>query len=226
MSSTRPLTDSRSRPSSPLISVNGITKSFSNTLANSNIKLNLNNGEIHALLGENGAGKSTLVKIIYGLIAPDSGEMKLSGQLFQPKNPRDARKNGIGMVFQHFSLFESLTVLENIILGAEDGNLISQSLSTARQSPNALAKEYELNVDPDSLIENINVGMQQRVEILKALYRKAKILILDEPTAGVDVELRHELWDYLKELHNNGKTILLTTHYIEEAELLLSLIHI
>ena len=186
MSSTRPLTDSRSRPSSPLISVNGITKSFSNTLANSNIKLSLNNGEIHALLGENGAGKSTLVKIIYGLIAPDSGEMKLSGQIFQPKNPRDARKNGIGMVFQHFSLFNALSVFENIAIGLDE-RFEAASLKSRIIS---LSKNYGLPLNPDDIVGNLSVGQQQRIEIVRCWLQNPKLLIMRSEERRVGKECR------------------------------------
>ena len=214
MSSTRPLTDSRSRPSSPLISVNGITKSFSNTLANSNIKLSLNNGEIHALLGENGAGKSTLVKIIYGLIAPDSGEMKLSGQIFQPKNPRDARKNGIGMVFQHFSLFNALSVFENIAIGLDE-HFEAASLKSRIIS---LSKNYGLPLNPDDIVGNLSVGQQQRIEIVRCLLQNPKLLIMDEPTSVLNPLEVEQLFYTLKKLASEGTSILYISHKLAEVK--------
>ena len=214
MSSTRPLTNSRSRPSSPLISVNGITKSFSNTLANSNIKLSLNNGEIHALLGENGAGKSTLVKIIYGLVAPDSGEMKLSGQIFQPKNPRDARKNGIGMVFQHFSLFNALSVFENIAIGLDE-RFEAASLKSRIIS---LSKNYGLPLNPDDIVGNLSVGQQQRIEIVRCLLQNPKLLIMDEPTSVLNPLEVEQLFYTLKKLASEGTSILYISHKLAEVK--------
>ncbi|MEC8040523.1 MAG: ATP-binding cassette domain-containing protein, partial [Pseudomonadota bacterium] len=206
--------------STPALELKGISKAFGPVQANKDISISVQPGTIHGIIGENGAGKSTLMSILYGFYKADAGEIFIKGQKTAIPDSQAAISAGIGMVFQHFKLVENFTVLENIILGAEDGGLLRPSLAKARKELKHLAEEYELNVDPDALIENLSVGHQQRVEILKALYRQAEILILDEPTAGVDVELRHELWNYLRELHNNGKTILLTTHYIEEAELL------
>ena len=200
----------------PVIELESIYKSFGAVQANKNISLKINPGTIHGIVGENGAGKSTLMSILYGFYKADKGNIKIEGQKVSISDSQAAINKGIGMVFQHFKLVENFTVLENIILGAEDGNLISQSLKYARESLNALAKEYELNVDPDSLIDNINVGMQQRVEILKALYRKAKILILDEPTGVLTPAEAEHLFRILKNLKNEGKTIILITHKLKE----------
>ncbi len=200
----------------PIIELESIYKSFGAVQANKNISLKIHPGTIHGIVGENGAGKSTLMSILYGFYKADKGNIKIEGKQVTIVDSQAAINKGIGMVFQHFKLVENFTVLENIILGAEGGNLISHSLRYARENLNALAKEYELNVDPDSMIENISVGMQQRVEILKALYRKAKILILDEPTGVLTPAEAEHLFRILKNLKNEGKTIILITHKLKE----------
>ncbi len=200
----------------PIIELNSISKAFGSVQANKNISLKITRGTIHGIVGENGAGKSTLMSILYGFYQADKGYIKIEGQEVSISDSQAAIEKGIGMVFQHFKLVENFTVLENIVLGAESGNLITQSLLNARESLKKLAAEYELNVNPDSLIENISVGMQQRVEILKALYRKAKILILDEPTGVLTPAEAEHLFKILKNLKNEGKTIILITHKLKE----------
>tara|TARA_A100001011_G_scaffold350946_1_gene390588 strand:+ start:82 stop:1608 length:1527 start_codon:yes stop_codon:yes gene_type:complete len=200
----------------PIIELESIYKSFGSVQANKNISLKIKSGTIHGIVGENGAGKSTLMSILYGFYKADKGHIKIEGKKVTIVDSQAAIDKGIGMVFQHFKLVENFSVLENIILGAESGKLISQSLATAKKSLSKLANEYELNVDPESLIENISVGMQQRVEILKALYRKAKILILDEPTGVLTPAEAEHLFRILKNLKNEGKTIILITHKLKE----------
>ena len=173
-------------------------------------------GIIHGIIGENGAGKSTLMSILYGFYKADRGEIFIGGQKTEIPDSQAAIAAGIGMVFQHFKLVENFSVLENIILGAEDGRLLKPSLAKARKSLLELAAEYELNVDPDALIEEIGVGMQQRVEILKALYRQADILILDEPTGVLTPSEADQLFRILGRLREEGKTIILITHKLRE----------
>ena len=200
----------------PIIELKSIYKSFGSVQANKNISLKINAGTIHGIVGENGAGKSTLMSILYGFYQADKGTIIIEGQKVSITDSQTAIDRGIGMVFQHFKLVENFSVLENIILGAETGNLIAQALASARKTLSKLAKEYELNVNPDSLIENISVGMQQRVEILKSLFRKAKILILDEPTGVLTPAEAEHLFRILKNLKNEGKTIILITHKLKE----------
>ena len=200
----------------PIIELQSIYKSFGSVHANKDISLKINSGTIHGIVGENGAGKSTLMSILYGFYKADRGTIKIDGDKVTMSDSQAAIDQGIGMVFQHFKLVENFTVLENIILGVETGSLIAKSLAYARETLKELAEEYELNVNPDSLIENISVGMQQRVEILKALYRKAKILILDEPTGVLTPAEAEHLFRILKNLKNEGKTIILITHKLKE----------
>ncbi len=200
----------------PIIELESISKAFGSVQANKNISLKIRAGTIHGIVGENGAGKSTLMSILYGFYKADKGNIKIQGSTVSIGDSQAAIDKGIGMVFQHFKLVENFTVLENIILGAENGTMIGKSLNTARKTLGRLAKEYELNVDPDNLIENISVGMQQRVEILKALYRKAKILILDEPTGVLTPAEAEHLFRILRNLKDEGKTIVLITHKLKE----------
>lgn len=201
---------------SPAIELKGISKSFGPVQANKDISIRVMPGTIHGIIGENGAGKSTLMSILYGFYRADSGEIRINGTPTDISDSQAAIKAGIGMVFQHFKLVENFTVLENIILGAEDGRLLRPSLSKARAELVRLAKEYELAVDPDAVIEEIGVGMQQRVEILKALYRKADILILDEPTGVLTPAEADHLFRILRNLKEQGKTIILITHKLRE----------
>ena len=170
----------------PAIELQGISKAFGPVQANKDIALKVLPGTIHGIIGENGAGKSTLMSILYGFYRADAGEIRIHGTPVTLNDSQAAIAAGIGMVFQHFKLVENFSVLENVILGAEDGRLLRPSLAKARKELRALAHDYGLNVDPDACIEDLGVGFQQRVEILKALYRKADILILDEATQGLD----------------------------------------
>ncbi|UXU75316.1 MULTISPECIES: ABC transporter ATP-binding protein [unclassified Paracoccus (in: a-proteobacteria)] len=200
----------------PAIELRGISKAFGPVQANRNIDLVVPRGTIHGIIGENGAGKSTLMSILYGFYRPDAGEILISGQPVAITDSQAAIRAGIGMVFQHFKLVQNFTVLENIILGAEDGALLRPSLARARQELQRLAQEYELQVDPDELVEDLSVGHQQRVEILKALYRRADILILDEPTGVLTPAEADHLFRILRGLRDEGKTIILITHKLRE----------
>lgn len=203
--------------SSKVVEMKGITKVFGSFVANDTIDLTVHKGEIHALLGENGAGKTTLMNILYGLYHQTSGEIFIKGEKVTIKNPNVAIKYGIGMVHQHFMLVHNFTVTENIILGMEPvmglGHL---NLEKARADVRELSEKYGLTVDPDSKIEDISVGMQQRVEILKALYRGAEILILDEPTAVLTPQEIQELIGIMRKLTEQGKTIIIITHKLKE----------
>ncbi|WP_299303728.1 ABC transporter ATP-binding protein [uncultured Litoreibacter sp.] len=200
----------------PAIELKGISKAFGPVQANKDISIRVMPGTIHGIIGENGAGKSTLMSILYGFYKADAGEVFISGQKTAIPDSQAAIAAGIGMVFQHFKLVENFTVLENVVLGAESGALLGPSLAQARKELTQLAANYELNVDPDALIENIGVGMQQRVEILKALYRQADILILDEPTGVLTPAEADHLFRILEGLKAQGKTIILITHKLRE----------
>ncbi|MDG1470523.1 MAG: ABC transporter ATP-binding protein [Ascidiaceihabitans sp.] len=201
---------------SPAIELKGISKAFGPVQANKDISIRVMPGTIHGIIGENGAGKSTLMSILYGFYKADKGEIFISGTKAEIPDSQAAISAGIGMVFQHFKLVENFTVLENIILGAEGGWSLTTSLAKARKSLIELAAEYELNIDPEALIEEIGVGMQQRVEILKALYRQADILILDEPTGVLTPPEADQLFRILGRLREEGKTIILITHKLRE----------
>ncbi len=200
----------------PAIELRQISKSFGPVQANKDINISVMPGTIHGIIGENGAGKSTLMSILYGFYKADAGEIFVDGKKISIPDSQAAIAAGIGMVFQHFKLVENFSVLENIVLGAESGALLAPSLSKARTELAELASEYELNVDPDAIIEDIGVGMQQRVEILKALYRQANILILDEPTGVLTPAEADQLFRILKRLREEGKTIILITHKLRE----------
>jgi ABC-type uncharacterized transport system ATPase subunit len=200
----------------PAIELRGISKAFGPIQANKDIHIRVMPGTIHGIIGENGAGKSTLMSILYGFYKADEGEIFINGKKSEIPDSQHAIANGIGMVFQHFKLVENFTVLENVVLGAEDGAMLRPSLAKARSQLKQLAEEYELNVDPDAVIEEIGVGMQQRVEILKALYRKANILILDEPTGVLTPAEADQLFRILSRLKVEGKTIILITHKLRE----------
>lgn len=199
-----------------IIEMLNITKEFPGIVANDNITLRLKKGEIHALLGENGAGKSTLMSVLFGLYQPEKGEIKMNGKAVKINNPNDANALGIGMVHQHFKLVEIFTVLENIILGVEPNKMGFLQKQEARGKVVALSEKYGLRVDPDSLIEDITVGMQQRVEILKMLYRDNEILIFDEPTAVLTPQEIKELLQIMKGFAAEGKSILFITHKLNE----------
>ena len=198
------------------IELRGISKSFGPVQANKDISIKVSKGTIHGIIGENGAGKSTLMSILYGFYKADAGEILIAGQPTAIPDSQSAIRAGIGMVFQHFKLVQNFTVLENIILGAEEGGLLRPSLAKARKVLADLAREYELDVEPDALVEDLSVGHQQRVEILKALYRQADILILDEPTGVLTPAEADHLFRILKGLKDQGKTIILITHKLRE----------
>ncbi len=199
-----------------IIEMLNITKEFPGILANDNVTLQLKKGEIHALLGENGAGKSTLMGVLFGLNTPDGGTILKNGKPVKINNPNDANALGIGMVHQHFQLIDVFTVLDNIILGAETTKLGFLLKKDARKKIEALSKKYKLAVDLDAKVENISVGMQQRVEILKMLYRDNDILIFDEPTAVLTPQEIDELLIIMREMADSGKSILFITHKLNE----------
>ncbi|MCD1655135.1 ABC transporter ATP-binding protein [Treponema zuelzerae] len=194
----------------------GITKDFPGIRANNNITLRLKKGEVHALLGENGAGKSTLMSILFGLYQPDAGTIKIRGKEERIDNPNVANELGIGMVHQHFKLVHNFTVTENIVLGIEPRKGLSLDLKDASEKIRKLSAQYGLNVDPEARIENISVGMQQRVEILKMLYRDAEVLIFDEPTAVLTPQEIDDLLKIMRNLISEGKSIILITHKLRE----------
>lgn len=199
-----------------IIEMRNITKEFPGIKANDNITLQLKRGEIHALLGENGAGKSTLMSVLFGLYQPDEGEILKNGEVVKINNPNDATALGIGMVHQHFKLVECFTVLDNIILGAEDTRFGFIKKADAREKVSQLSEKYGLHVDVDEKIEDITVGMQQRTEILKMLYRDNEILIFDEPTAVLTPQEIDELMQIMRNLAKEGKSILFITHKLNE----------
>jgi ABC-type uncharacterized transport system ATPase subunit len=199
-----------------VIEMENITKIFPGIIANDKITLQLKKGEIHALLGENGAGKSTLMSVLFGLYTPEEGVIKKNGQVVTIHNPNDANALGIGMVHQHFKLVENFTVLDNIILGAEPQKGLFINREEARKKIKALSEQYKLAIDPDVTVENISVGMQQRVEILKMLFRENEILIFDEPTAVLTPQEIDELMQIMRNLVKEGKSILFITHKLNE----------
>ncbi len=199
-----------------VIEMCNITKEFPGIIANDDITLQLKKGEIHALLGENGAGKSTLMSVLFGLYQPEKGEIRKNGKVVTIKDPNDANALGIGMVHQHFKLVDVFTVLDNIILGVEPNTVGFLRKKQAREKVLKLSEAYGLNVDPDALVENITVGMQQRTEILKMLYRDNEILIFDEPTAVLTPQEIDELMAVMRGLANEGKSILFITHKLNE----------
>ncbi len=199
-----------------VLEVREITKRFPGVLANDRVSLSLERGEILALLGENGAGKSTLMNVVYGLLSPDGGSVHIDGKPVSIKSPRQAIDMGVGMVHQHFMLVEPLTVTENIVLGNEPTRGIAIDFRRAKADVAEISKRYGLAVDPDAIVRDLSVGMQQRVEILKALYRGAKILILDEPTAVLTPQEVHELFGVVRSLVAEGLSVVFITHKLEE----------
>lgn len=199
-----------------VIEMKEIVKKFGDFTANDHISLTVHKGEIHAILGENGAGKSTLMNVLYGLYRPTAGEIYVNGEKKEFDGPADAIQAGIGMVHQHFMLIQPFTVTENIILGAETMKGITLDMKKAREDVVKLSEKYGMAVDPDAHIEDISVGMQQRVEILKALYRGAQTLILDEPTASLTPQEIQELIAIMENLTADGKSIILITHKLKE----------
>ena len=194
----------------------GITKKFPGIIANENVTIQLKKGEIHALLGENGAGKSTLMSVLFGLYQAEEGKILKDGKEVHIKDPNDANALGIGMVHQHFKLVECFSVLDNIILGVEETKAGFLQKEEARKKVIALSEKYNLKVDPDAIIENITVGMQQRTEILKMLYRDNSILIFDEPTAVLTPQEINELMEIMRNLAKEGKSILFISHKLQE----------
>ena len=200
----------------PAIHLRGVSKAFGPVQANKDINLTVKRKSIHGIVGENGAGKSTLMSILYGFYTADSGDIFVHGEEVKIKDSSHALDLGIGMVHQHFMLVENFTVLENIILGAEGSNLLASSKAAAREELARLANDYGLDVDPDAIIEDLSVGQEQRVEILKALYRGADVLILDEPTGVLTPTEADHLFRILEQLRDQGKTIILITHKLRE----------
>jgi len=199
-----------------MLELRNITKRFGDVLANDHINIKVEPGTIHAIVGENGAGKSTAMRIAYGFYTADSGEILIDGQVRQINTPHDAIALGIGMVHQHFMLVETMTVAENIVLGAEPGNAFALDLAQAAAQIRKLSEDNRLSVDPYSVIENLSVGQQQRVELLKALYRHAQLLILDEPTAVLTPQEVEEFFAILRGMREQGKTIVIITHKLAE----------
>jgi ABC-type uncharacterized transport system ATPase subunit len=200
-----------------VLELRGITKQFPGVLANDHIDLDLRNGEVHALLGENGAGKSTLMSILYGLYHPDEGEIWIKGEQARISSPKEAIERGIGMVHQHFMLIPVMTVSENIVLATEPTKAgVVLDFAAARKRVQEIAAQFNFAIDPDARIENITVGQQQRVEILKALYRRADILILDEPTAVLTPQEAQELFAILRNLQREGMSIIFISHKLNE----------
>jgi ABC-type uncharacterized transport system ATPase subunit len=208
--------DGQAMAAPPAIALAHIDKRFGPVHANKDISLSIETGTIHGIVGENGAGKSTLMSILFGFYQADSGEISVDGKPTRIATPTDAIKAGIGMVHQHFMLVGKFTVLENVVLGAEGGFVLNRGLGKARRELERLEKDYGLQVDPDALIDDLPVGLQQRVEILKALYRGAQVLILDEPTGVLTPNEAEHLFRILKQLKEQGKTIVLITHKLKE----------
>jgi len=204
-------------PQSPVLELRGITKAFPGVLANDHIDLTLQEGEIHALLGENGAGKTTLMNVLYGLYTQDEGDIVIRGEKVSIQDPNDAIDRGIGMVHQHFMLVPVLTVTENVMLGIEPTrNRIFLDRATAARRVREISEQYGLEVDPDAYIKNLSVGVQQRVEIIKLLYREADILILDEPTAVLTPQEVEDLFEIIQSLVDRGKSVIFITHKLNE----------
>jgi simple sugar transport system ATP-binding protein len=200
----------------PALELRGITKRFGPVVANDGIDFDLRRGEVHALLGENGAGKSTLMSILYGLYSPDEGEIRVGGEPVEVDSPSRAIELGIGMVHQHFMLVPVMTVTENIVLGEEPTRGVLLDVRKGAARVKELSDRYGLAVDPDAVIEEVSVGMQQRVEILKTLYREARILILDEPTAVLTAQETRELFEVLRALKADGVSIVFISHKLNE----------
>ena len=202
--------------SQPVLELHQINKSFGHVQANKDISLIVNKGDIHGIIGENGAGKSTLMSIVYGYYQADSGYIKINDKKIKIKSPHESILSGIGMVHQHFMLVENFTVVENIILGFEGEFVFGEKLDQAKKSLIKLCEDYSLKIDLDATISDLSVGIRQRVEILKALYRGAEILILDEPTGVLTPQEVDELFKILRSLKEQGKTIILITHKLNE----------
>src|SRR5438093_4243272 len=194
-----------------MLELRNISKRFGNVLANDRVNIVVKPGTIHAIVGENGAGKSTAMRIAYGFYKADSGEILVDGQVRHIETPHDAIALGIGMVHQHFMLVDRMTVAENIVLGAEPGTPLLLDLNEAAARIRSLSAEFGLSVNPDAVIEDLSVGQQQRVELLKALYRQAQLLILDEPTAVLTPQEVEEFFAILRRMRDQGKTMVIIT---------------
>src|ERR1051326_844949 len=199
-----------------MFELQNITKRFGAVLANDRVSFKVASGTIHSIVGENGAGKSTAMRIAYGFYTADDGEILIDGQVREIRTPHDAIALGIGMVHQHFMLVEPMTVSENIVLGAEPGSRFRLDMDRAARRIKALSEEFSLDVPPDAVVEDLSVGQQQKVELLKALYRDARILILDEPTAVLTPREVRELFRILRAMRQEGKTVVLITHKLDE----------
>src|SRR6266704_403087 len=199
-----------------MLELRNITKCFGDVLANDRINIKVEAGTIHAIVGENGAGKSTAMRIAYGFYTADSGEILIDEHVCQIATPHDAIARGVGMVHQHFMLVAPMTVAENIVLGAEPGSEVALDLARAASEIRKLSEEFRLAVDPDAVVEDLSVGQQQRVELLKALYRKAELLILDEPTAVLTPQEVEEFFAILRRMRQQGKTVVIITHKLSE----------
>jgi simple sugar transport system ATP-binding protein len=199
-----------------MIELRNITKRFGAVLANDRVSVKVAPGTIHSIVGENGAGKSTAMRIAYGFYTADGGEILINGEVQEIRTPHDAIAHGIGMVHQHFMLVEPMTVAENIVLGSEPGSAVSLDIKKAVDEIRKLSNEFKLTVDPNATVENLSVGQQQRVELLKALYRRAEILILDEPTAVLTPQEVLEFFAILRGMREQGKTIIIITHKLDE----------
>src|SRR6266403_6145960 len=199
-----------------MLELRNITKRFGSVLANDHVNIKVEPATIHAIVGENGAGKSTAMRIAYGFYTADSGEILVDGQVREIKSPHNAIALGIGMVHQHFMLVDTMSVAENIVLGAEPGSAVALDLSAAATQIRQLSEEFKLAVNPNAVIEHLSVGQQQRVELLKALYRHARILILDEPTAVLTPQEVEEFFAILRGMREQGKTIVIITHKLSE----------
>jgi simple sugar transport system ATP-binding protein len=199
-----------------MIELKNITKTFGEVVANDNVSIHVKKGTIHAIVGENGAGKSTIMRIAYGFYGADSGEIFVEGKPVHINNPHDAIDLGIGMVHQHFMLVDTMSVAENVILGAETGSAVNLDLDKANEDILKLSNELRLGLKPDALIEDLSVGQQQKVELLKALYRDADLLILDEPTAVLTPQETEDFFEILRRMKANGKTIVIITHKLDE----------
>ena len=200
----------------PAIHLSGITKRYPGVVANKDVELKVMGGEVHAVVGENGAGKSTLMKIIYGMVHPDEGSIEVDGGEVNLRSPKDAIDLGIGMVHQHFMLADNFTVLENVILGSEPTGRVAIDFKEASDRIRHLGDTYGLNLDPSTRVEELSVGERQRVEIIKVLYRGARILILDEPTAVLVPQEVDDLFESIRELKAEGETVLFISHKLDE----------
>src|SRR4051794_12692630 len=214
VSSSAPTVDETTEASAPVtVRLRGIGKRFPGVIANDDVNIDVRRGTIHAIVGENGAGKSTLMKILYGVQPPDSGTIEINGEQVTLHSPADAIKAGVGMVFEHFMLADNLTVLENVVVGAEKLHGIG---GAARAEIERISEAYGLGIEPDRLVEELGVGARQRVEILKVLFRGAQIVILDEPTAVLVPQEVDELFGNLRELKAEGLTVIFISHKLDE----------